>query len=80
MVTLAMKANISTEVMVATSVADRMFTLQTIIGLGVKMNPPLTTSAALFELLAKNHVSSMYHTLVSVFRQNLPNHEKRLFA
>jgi hypothetical protein len=64
MVTLAMKANISTEVVVETSVGDKMFTLQTVIGLGKAMVPPVETSAALFDLLVLHNVQTYFHTLV----------------
>jgi hypothetical protein len=80
MATLAMKANISTEVMVSTSIADKMFTLKTIIQLGAAMKSPVTSSGSIFELLEKNHVSSMYHTLVCDFPNFHSMHEKGIFA
>jgi hypothetical protein len=65
MVPLALKANICTEIVVVTSLADKLFALRTIQLLGQQQKPPIVTSDELFEFMQDNNVGSLYSNKAS---------------
>jgi hypothetical protein len=64
MLPLALKANISTEVTVETSVMDRVKSIRTLVHIGLSMTPKLTTNVELFEFLFNENANGIFKTQV----------------
>jgi hypothetical protein len=63
MVPLALAANLSTEVVVKTTLVDRLMCLRSLIRMGELVKPhAITGGKHLFEYLEKNNVKSMYRS------------------
>jgi hypothetical protein len=64
MMPLSLAANLSTEVVVVTTLVDRLVCLQTLIRMGEALKPPITGGTKLFEYLVANKVKSMFRSQV----------------